>query len=67
LCGLDYLDDMGVNSVEAFGDSKLVVQQLNGDSQCLDRVLNCYRDKCLDRVKSWSSFCITRIPREDNK
>jgi ribonuclease HI len=30
LCGLDYLDDMGVKSEEAFGDSKLVVQQLNG-------------------------------------
>jgi hypothetical protein len=53
LCRLDYLEDMGVKSAEAFGDSKLVVQQLNGDSQCLDGVLNCYRDKCLDRVKSW--------------
>jgi ribonuclease HI len=67
LCGLDYLEDMGVKSAEAFRDSKLVVQQLNGDSQCLDGVLNCYRDKCLGRVKSWSSFCITHIPREDNK
>jgi ribonuclease HI len=34
-CGLDYLDDMGVKSAEAFGDSKLVVQQLNGGVELL--------------------------------
>jgi ribonuclease HI len=67
LCRLDYLGDMGVKSVEAFGDSKLVVQQLNGDSKCQDGVLNQYRDECLDNVKSWNSSCITHIPRVDNQ
>jgi hypothetical protein len=26
------------------------VQQIRGDSQCLDGVLNSYRDKCLDII-----------------
>jgi hypothetical protein len=67
MCGLDYLEEMGIKSVEAFGDSKLVVQQLNGDSQCLGGVLNLYHDECLGRIRSCNSFCITHIPREDNK
>jgi ribonuclease HI len=58
---------MGVKSADAFGDSKLVVESLNGDIQCLDVVLNRYRNEYLDRVRSWNSFCITHIPREDNK
>jgi hypothetical protein len=37
-----------VRSVEAFGDSMLVVQQIIGDSQCLDGVLNEYRERYLD-------------------
>jgi hypothetical protein len=37
---------MGVRDVEAVGDSRLIVQQIIGESWCLDGVLNSYRDKC---------------------
>jgi hypothetical protein len=43
------------------------VEQMNSDNKCLDGVLNRYRNECLGWVKSWNSFCITHIPREDNK
>jgi hypothetical protein len=39
-----------------FGDSNLIVQQIKGDSQCLDGVLNSYRDKCLDIIKLFDTF-----------
>jgi ribonuclease HI len=45
LNGLEVLIDLGVRKVEIFGDSKLVVQQINGESQCLDNVLNEYQEK----------------------
>jgi hypothetical protein len=49
-----------------FGDSNLIVQQIRGDSQCLDGVLNSFRDKCLDIIKLFDMFRIKHIPREEN-
>jgi ribonuclease HI len=67
LYDLEYLRDMRVRDICAYGDSKLVVQQITGESQCLDGILNSYRDRCLDIVRSLDSFCIYHIPREKNK
>jgi ribonuclease HI len=49
-----------------FGDSNLIVQQVRGDSQCLDVVLNSYHDRCLDIIKLFDMFSIKHIPREEN-
>jgi hypothetical protein len=49
-----------------FGDSNLIVQQIKGDSQCLDGVLNSYRDRCLDVIKLFDTFSIKHIPQEEN-
>jgi hypothetical protein len=58
---------MGVKEIEALDDSSLVVQQVRGESQCLDGMLNRYRDKCLDLIKLLDVFCIKHIPRKKNK
>jgi hypothetical protein len=42
------------------------VQQVRGDSQCLDGVLNSYRDKYLDIIKLLDKFSIKHIPQEEN-
>jgi ribonuclease HI len=42
LHGLEFLRNLGERDVDMFGDSNLIVQQLRGDSQCLDGVLNSY-------------------------
>jgi hypothetical protein len=44
----------------------LIVQQIREDSQCLDGVLNSYRDKCLDIIKLFDTFSVKHIPREEN-
>jgi ribonuclease HI len=67
LHGLECLRDMGVMVMEALGDSNLVVQQINGGSQCLDETLNCYRDKCLDIIRTLEVFRISHISREENR
>jgi hypothetical protein len=61
--GLEYLADIGIRNIDAFGDSMLVVQQVRGESQCLDGVLNSYLDKCLDIVKTLDTFGIYLVPR----
>jgi hypothetical protein len=42
------------------------VQQVRGDSQCLDGVLNSYQDNCLDIINLFDTFSIKHIPREEN-
>jgi ribonuclease HI len=66
LHGLEYLRDLGAWDVDVFGDSNLIVQQIRGESQCLDGVLNSYRERCLDIVKLFDMFSIKYIPREEN-
>jgi ribonuclease HI len=66
LHGLEYLRDLGARDVEVFGDSNLVMQQIRGEIQCLDGVVNTYRDRCLDIAKLFDMFSIKHIPREEN-
>jgi ribonuclease HI len=66
LHGLEFSRDLGARDVDVFGDSNLIVQQVRGDSQCLDGVLNSYRDKCLDIIQLFDTFSIKHIPREEN-
>jgi ribonuclease HI len=63
---LEVLVEVGVERIEAFGDSKLVVQQMKEESRCLDRGLNEYRDMCMDIVVSLKEFSIDHVSREDN-
>jgi ribonuclease HI len=64
LHGLEFLRDLGARDIDMFGDSNLIMQQIRGISQCLDGVLNSYRDKCLDIIKLFGTFSIKHIPRE---
>jgi ribonuclease HI len=66
LHGLEYLRDVGARDLDVFGDSNLIVQQIRGDSQCFDGVLNSYRERCLDIIKLFNTFSIKHIPREEN-
>jgi ribonuclease HI len=66
LYGLGFLRDVGARVIYVFGDSNLIVQQVRGDSQCLDGVLNSYRDKCLDIIKLFDTFSIKHMPQEEN-
>jgi ribonuclease HI len=63
---IEYLRDLVARDVDVFGDSNLIVQQVRRDSQCLDGLLNSYRDRCLDIIKLFDTFSIKHIPREEN-
>lgn len=58
LLGLTHLQRIKVKDVDVFGDSMLVVQQVGGESQCLDSILRDYLNKCLDLIKTFDTFTI---------
>jgi ribonuclease HI len=57
---------MDVKHVKALGDSLLVVHEVSGKYQCLDRSLNAYLDKCLDVIARFDQFSIHHIYRHEN-
>jgi ribonuclease HI len=65
--GLRLLSEMGVKDVEAFGDSMLIIQQIKGESHCLDWIFNEYRNECLSAIGVLDSFSISHIPRKENE
>jgi ribonuclease HI len=67
LVGLETLVELGAPKAELFGDSKLVVQQINGESQCFDGRLNEYREKCLHLLDRLERVSIGLVPQEENK
>jgi ribonuclease HI len=66
LMGLEFLIGMEVRYVEAYRDSKLVVDQLRGNSQRMDGMLKAYLEKCWWLVSRLDSFQIEHVPRENN-
>jgi hypothetical protein len=65
--GLETLVELGAPQAKIFGDSKLVVQQINGESQCFDRKLNEYREKCLHLLNRLERVSVGHVHREENK
>jgi ribonuclease HI len=61
LGSLEVLVDLRVREVEIFGDSKLVIQQISGESQCLHGVLNEYREKCLELLGAMDKFSVNHV------
>jgi ribonuclease HI len=66
LSGLEVLAEIGAQRVEIFGDSKLVIQQINGESQCLDGILNEYKEECIKALANFEKVSIHHIHRKDN-
>jgi hypothetical protein len=58
MLGLQILSSIGVKSVEAFGDSLLVMQQVAGVFQCFNRSLNAYLDKWLEIFALFDDFTL---------
>jgi hypothetical protein len=66
LRGLQYLRDAKAISVEIFGDSELVIKQLNGQYECRNDILRNYYEECKEILKSFQLVILQHIPRENN-
>jgi ribonuclease HI len=66
LRGLLYLREAGAVSVEVYGDSELVIKQLNGQYECKSEALRSYYEECREILKSFPLVTLQHIPREHN-
>jgi ribonuclease HI len=64
LRGLQYLKEAKAILVEIYGDSELVIKQLNGQYECRNDILRNYYEECKEILKS---FQYTTYSKEHNE
>jgi ribonuclease HI len=67
LRGLQYLKEAGAVLVEIYGDSELVIKQLNGQYKCKTDALRNYYEECREILKSFQLLILRHISREHNE
>jgi ribonuclease HI len=67
LRGLQYLKEAKAISVEIYGDSELVIKQLNDQYECRNDILRNYYEECKEILKSFQLVVLQHIPREHNE
>jgi ribonuclease HI len=67
LRGLQYLREAGAVSVEIYGDSELVIKQLNDQYECRSDILRNYYEECREILKNFQLVILQHIPREHNE
>jgi ribonuclease HI len=64
LRGLAYLKGATAIAVEIFGDSELVIIQMNGQYECRNDILRNYYEECKEILKSFQLVILQHIPRK---
>jgi ribonuclease HI len=67
LKGIQLLHEVKAKSIEVFGDSQLVINQLFGLYERKDDVLKKYYEECRELLNSFSCVIIKHIPRNLNQ
>jgi ribonuclease HI len=67
LRGIQYLREAWAVLVEVYGDSELVIKQLNGQYECKSEALRSYYEECREILKSFPLVTLQHIPREHNE
>ena len=65
--GLEALICLGVQDVEAFLDSELVVKQIKGEYKVKNQELKVIFDRIKDKINNFKSFSINHVKRTYNK
>jgi ribonuclease HI len=67
LRGLQYLREAKAIALEIYGNSDLVIKQLNGQYECRNDILRDYYEECKEILKSFQLIILQHIPRESNR
>ena len=65
--GLTILSEMKVKKVDAFADSELMCNQINGKYKVKHPVLKTYYEEAKKLISSFQAFSMTHVLREKNK
>ena len=63
---IQLLQEIKADAVEIFGDSMLVINQLVGEYECKDDILQLYHEKCLRLLKEFKKVTIEHVPKFHN-
>ena len=66
LIGLSFAKELGVEYLEAFGDSQLIVKQVQGEYEVRNQDLIPYHKVVVEMAESFEGFFIEYIPRLQN-
>ena len=66
LLGLKRAKDLGVQEVEVFADSELMIRQLNGTYQVKSPSLRPLYEEVLELLNQFGRFKLVHVPREMN-
>ena len=67
LKGLQLLHEVKAESIEVFGDSQLIINQLIDLYDCKDDILRGYYDECQRLLKEFPHVSLQHIPRGQNQ
>jgi hypothetical protein len=66
MLGLQILSSISIKHVESFGNSLLVVQQIDDIYQCFNGSLTAYLDKCLEIITFFDDLTVQHVSRDEN-
>ena len=66
LLGLHLLKKLGAKRIKFYGDSELIIRQVNGEYSAKHPRLRAYRDDAMDLLKTFDEFQLIFIPRNQN-
>ena len=67
LKGLQLLHEVKAESIEVFGDSQLIINQLIGLYECKDDIMRGYYDECQRLLKEFPHISLQHILRAQNQ
>ena len=66
LIGMQIADEIGVKNLEAYGDSKPIVNQVRGDYEVKHKDLVPYHNATIYMAENFRNFYIDHVPRPQN-
>ena len=65
--GLQKAKELGFRHIEVYGDSELVINQLNGEYKCKKATLKEYKEKIENLLNEFWTYKLTHVKRKFNK
>jgi len=66
LIGMQIANEIGVKNLEAYGDSKLIVNQVRGEYEVRHEDLIPYYNATISMAERFRNFYIDHVPRQQN-
>jgi len=66
LIGMQIAEEIGVKNLKAYGDSKLIVNQVHGEYEVRHKDLVPYHNTTIIKTEKFENFYINHVPHQQN-